>query len=58
MLIAVPSLISFAGIVLVILGVSIDHAVVRQILLAIGRGLIWFDFFIGMAHRRRRFATL
>ncbi|MFN0095283.1 MAG: hypothetical protein ACKVVT_10995 [Dehalococcoidia bacterium] len=53
MLIAVPGLISAIGIVLVILGISINHDLVRQILLAVGLGLIWFDFFVGMAHQRR-----
>jgi hypothetical protein len=51
--IAIPSFVSAVGIVLVIVAISLGDNVARQVLLVIGLGLVWFDFFVGMAHQRR-----
>lgn len=48
-LIVVPSLVSGAGVVLVLVGLLINQQVVRDILLSTGIVLLWLDFFITMA---------
>ncbi len=48
-LVVVPSLISGAGLVFVLLALFIDHEIVRPLFLALGVTLMWLDFFVTMA---------
>jgi len=48
-LVVVPSLISGAGLIFVLLALFIDHEIVRPLFLALGVTLMWLDFFVTMA---------
>ncbi|MCS7295469.1 MAG: hypothetical protein RMK15_02035 [Chloroflexota bacterium] len=48
-LIVVPSLISGAGLVFVLIALFVDHPVIRPLFLSLGLILLWLDFFVTMA---------
>lgn len=53
MLIVLPSVVSGIGVLLVLLGITVDNDVVRKLALSAGVILLWMDFFITMAIFRR-----
>lgn len=53
MLIVLPSVISFIGVAFVVVGVVVDHEVIRAVFLSIGLLLLWSDVFLTMALMRR-----
>lgn len=48
-LIVVPSLISGAGLVLVLVALFVDHPIISPLFLSLGLTLLWLDFFVTMA---------
>lgn len=48
-LIVLPSIVSGAGVILILLAIIIDQDVVRAVCLSLGVILLWLDFFITMA---------
>lgn len=52
-LVVLPSVVSGVGVVLVLVGIFVDHIFLRDVSLAAGVLLLWSDFFITMAIFRR-----
>ncbi|GBD23011.1 hypothetical protein HRbin29_00662 [bacterium HR29] len=48
-LIVVPSLVSGAGLVFVLIALFVDHPIIRPLFLTLGLTLLWLDFFVTMA---------
>ena len=53
MLIVLPSLVSGAGVALILVAIFVDQSLVRGICLSAGVVLLWADFFVTMAIFRR-----
>jgi hypothetical protein len=57
-LIVLPSIVSAIGVAFVVVGVVVDHEVIRAVFLSIGFLLLWTDMFLTMAIMRRGFRTM
>lgn len=53
LLIVLPSIVSAIGIAFVVVGVVVDHEVIRAVFLSVGLLLLWLDIFLTMALSRR-----
>ena len=53
MLIVLPSIISAIGVAFLVVGVVVDHEIIRAVFLSIGMTLLWLDIFLTMALMRR-----
>lgn len=53
MLIVLPSIVSAIGVAFVVVGVVVDHEIVRAVFLSVGMLLLWMDIFLTMAIMRR-----
>ena len=53
MLIVLPSIVSAIGVAFLVVGVVVDHEVIRAVFLSIGMLLLWLDIFLTMALMRR-----
>lgn len=53
MLIVLPSIVSAIGVAFVVVGVVVDHEIVRAVFLSVGLLLLWMDIFLTMAIMRR-----
>ena len=57
-LIVLPSVISAIGMAFVVVGVLVDHEILRGIFLSIGLFLLWLDVFLTMAVMRHAFRSV
>ncbi|MGE3075649.1 MAG: hypothetical protein AB7N24_18185 [Dehalococcoidia bacterium] len=57
-MVVLPSIVSGIGVLLVLIGIFIDHGFLRNLCLATGVLLLWSDFFITMAIFRRTVRTI
>ncbi len=53
MLIVLPSIVSAIGVAFVVVGVVVDHEIIRAVFLSVGLLLLWLDVFLTMAIMRR-----
>jgi hypothetical protein len=53
LLIVLPSIVSAIGVAFVVVGVVVDHEIVRAVFLSVGLLLLWMDIFLTMAIMRR-----
>ena len=53
MLIVLPSIVSAIGVAFVVVGVVVDHEIIRAVFLSVGLLLLWTDIFLTMAIMRR-----
>ncbi len=58
MLIVLPSIVSAIGVAFVVVGVVVNHEVIRAVFLSVGLLLLWLDVFLTMALMRRALCTI